>query len=66
VPRWVTRFHQVEVCPCGQRACSVSKSMVNPARSYPVPALAWRDWSASSGVTSVTPHRRRGVTEQRR
>ena len=43
VPRWVTGFHQVEVWPCGHRARSVSKSMVNPAQSYPAPALAWWD-----------------------
>ena len=59
VPRWVAGLHQVLVCPCGHLACWVSKSMVNPARSYPAPALACRDWSASSGVISVTPQRRR-------
>jgi hypothetical protein len=43
VPRWVAVFHQVEVLPCGQVACWVSKSMVKLARSYPAAALAWRD-----------------------
>jgi hypothetical protein len=28
VPRWVTVFHQVLLWPCGQVACSESKSMV--------------------------------------
>src|ERR1035441_229599 len=55
VPRWVTGFHERLVRPCGQIACPASKSMVNAVRSYPAPALACAEVSASIGVTSVIP-----------
>ena len=55
VPRWLTGFQWLLAWPCGQVACCASKSMAKAVRSYPAPALACGEVSASIGVTSEMP-----------
>ena len=55
VPRWLTGFQWLLAWPCGQVACWASKSMAKAVRSYPAPALACGEVSASIGVVVADP-----------
>src|ERR1039457_5324170 len=48
-------FQELLAWPCGQVACWASKSMAKAVRSYPAPALACGEVSASIGVTRAMP-----------
>src|SRR5262245_57762033 len=59
---WVQVVQDEDRICCGQVAWRVSKSNAKAALSYPAPALAWAEWSSSSGETRVIPCRRAAWT----